>query len=226
MSLAVCLPGKLTTGLTWAAILDVVYVPKATLCGGGLIPSIVNSFIHSDCRRSGKLFYNFAKAKSDKKRKKYIRIQSEAIEKIWKRLPLKIRWGMAADWHLAAVQVDHKIDLAQHLHRSTLEWAPVHFARPVLALDSTILINWIKISDISLWYYVNWPKMNETVQKTQEQINFFLVWRKRSYTVNDNYRLRTKKNYMRRSCTRCDIYTSRHCTWHVHLLRLNMRLRL
>lgn len=53
------LPGKLTTGRTCAAMFDVVYEPKATLCGGGLIPSIVSSFMHNDCRSSGRLFCNW-----------------------------------------------------------------------------------------------------------------------------------------------------------------------
>lgn len=40
--------------ITWM----VVAPPKATLCGGGLIPSITSSFVTSDCRNSGRLFYN------------------------------------------------------------------------------------------------------------------------------------------------------------------------
>lgn len=40
--------------------------PNATLCGGGFMPSITNSFVHNDCLSNGRLFCIWIKKKEEK----------------------------------------------------------------------------------------------------------------------------------------------------------------
>lgn len=117
---------------------------NATLGLGGLMPSMMVSFVTSDCRRSGRLLWNFPIDK--------LSIKFSENSSRWISLPWESQRGRVVVPHSADSPAFYKNPQVRHSRRQALESKSLRSSPPALALASTGQSSSWGTCGTSLWH--------------------------------------------------------------------------